>query len=296
MSDVHTQCPHCGFAYVVTPEQIASMTGRSFACTRCGQPFALSPGGAAFASPASPMPQVAYASGAHAKSNPLALASLICGCLLCIPFAPGLAATITGWLGMRRAKDPAVTGRGFAIAGLVLGILNLLGWTAYFGLIFAVMVPSLGRSRETANRVKCASNLRQLGLAMQLYANENREAYPDTLEHLLHSQDITAHVYVCPSSNDTVAAGANAQAIVNDMAGGGHVSYVYAGKGLTSQSPADAILAYEPMTNHSGDGTNILFGDGHVEFVTKNRAQALIRLVEAGQNPPGTLDATTVEQ
>src|SRR5688500_14513985 len=100
MPDTHTQCPHCGFAYTVTPEQATGMAGRSFACTNCGRPFALSPAGAAYAQP---QQQVAYASGAHVRSNPLAIASLICGCLLCVPLL-GIAAIIMGTLAMRKAK------------------------------------------------------------------------------------------------------------------------------------------------------------------------------------------------
>jgi prepilin-type processing-associated H-X9-DG protein len=38
----------------------------------------------------------------------------------------------------------------------------------------------LMRARETSSRVKCASNLRQIGQAMLLYANENKGAYPRT--------------------------------------------------------------------------------------------------------------------
>src|SRR3989440_10916073 len=34
---------------------------------------------------------------------------------------------------------------------------------------------------ETANRVKCASNLRQIGQAILLYSNDNRGAYPRTV-------------------------------------------------------------------------------------------------------------------
>jgi len=82
------------------------------------------------------------------------------------------------------------------------------------------------RSRETANRVKCASNLRQIGQAMLLYANDHRGQYPRvifvggadptpvwgtsapdpndvtaTMFLLLRTQDITAEVFTCPSSN-----------------------------------------------------------------------------------------------
>ena len=34
---------------------------------------------------------------------------------------------------------------------------------------------------ETSNRVKCASNLRQIGQAILLYSNDNKGAYPRTL-------------------------------------------------------------------------------------------------------------------
>src|SRR5688572_4831361 len=173
------------------------MAGRPFACTNCGKAFALSPSGAAFAQPAQ---QVAYASGAHLRSNPLAIASLICGCLLCVPFVTGIASIITGAFGMRKARDPAVTGRGMAIAGLTLGILNVVLWGAYFGLIFAIMLPTMGMARQTANQVKCASNLKQIGLALRMYSDANGGAFPDTIEQFVAdpAAGLTSAVYDCP--------------------------------------------------------------------------------------------------
>lgn len=42
----------------------------------------------------------------------------------------------------------------------------------------SVMLPSLGKAKELTRRVVCAGNLRQLGIALKMYAHENGGRYP----------------------------------------------------------------------------------------------------------------------
>jgi len=57
-------------------------------------------------------------------------------------------------------------------------LIELLVVVAIIALLIAILLPSLARAREMARRSMCASNLRQIGLAMIQYAQTNNESFP----------------------------------------------------------------------------------------------------------------------
>jgi prepilin-type N-terminal cleavage/methylation domain-containing protein/prepilin-type processing-associated H-X9-DG protein len=54
-------------------------------------------------------------------------------------------------------------------------LIELLVVIAVIGILSAMLLPALGRARSAAQRADCTSNLRQLGLATQLYWGDNRD-------------------------------------------------------------------------------------------------------------------------
>jgi prepilin-type processing-associated H-X9-DG protein len=292
------QCPNCGQTYDLTPEQLPQYAGQTITCTQCQKPFTVpaniagptaSPSHPSHMSdrpgipPAYPQPQsqTRYIAPEAQQSNGLAIASLICGIIgFCFPIIPGLVGVILGILGLQKTRDPRVKGRGLAIAGISVSavalVISLIGSIMFL----SVLLPSIKMGRETANRVKCASNMRQIGQAILLYANENKGHYPPDLLIILKTQDITTPVFVCPSAPETAGPPVTPQTTSLPQ---GSVSYIYVGQNLTSGASRTDLVLFEPFTNHNNDGTNMLMGDGSVQWITKAQAQPIIARAKAKQ-------------
>ncbi len=131
------------------------------------------------------------------------------------------------------------------------------------------------------DRDKCRSNLRNIAAGCVEYANNHNDHYPDRIEELVEL-GVTPEILVCPRTETMWATGTRDE-MIEAIASGKNLSYVYVGKGLTAAAPPEYVLAYEPLTNHHNEGMNVLFADYHVRWLDPKEAKDFLDHIVAGK-------------
>ena len=135
---------------------------------------------------------------------------------------------------------------------------KLFRWPVFAILGGVVLVVGWGynvvqHSRQTAGRLPCPSNLREIGQGILLYANDHGGSCPESLGTLVAGGYFPAKVLRCPDDSAVLTTG--------------ETSYIHLRTGqIEKELTADDVVAYEPLRIHE-EGGNVLFGDGHVAFI-----------------------------
>jgi prepilin-type processing-associated H-X9-DG protein len=200
------------------------------------------------------------------QTAPLAIWSLVLGIvgLLCCGLFSGIPAVICGHMAQSRIKQSGGTlgGGGLAIGGLVTGYIGIvLTSIMVIGIFSAVTLPAFVKARERAYQNACMNNLKQIGVSMQMYANENQEKFPSDFQSLVpkYVPAVQVTLFVCPATRHQPGDASNLIAWTD---------YVLVANRKTSDSP-DTVLAFSKPDCYHGRGGNVLFVDGHVQWCDK---------------------------
>ncbi len=116
--------------------------------------------------------------------------------------------------------------------------------------VFVLMVPGIRIIHNYKIKSECADNLRQIGLALYIYAREHKGSFPPDIRTLYEEEYFTDwSILDCPANKEKGTLD--------------NPDYFYTG-GLSVKSPSLAPLVRDKEGNHPEGGKNVLYVNGKI--------------------------------
>ena len=166
-------------------------------------------------------------------------------------------------------------------SALAFTLVELLVSIAIIAVLASLLMPTLGRSKESGRAAFCQGNLHQIGIALQIYVDDNKNIMPSMIDYnqnvaptdqtniniLLAPQLASTNVLCCPSDNQQLFQLSGSSYSWNNLVNGqnaDHLQVMHLSLAMTK-----IPLVFDKATFHALLGTNhaqnYLYADGHIK-------------------------------
>jgi len=210
------------------------------------------------------------------KTSGLAIASLVLGILGVVTCSvTALIGLILGIVALTKIKKSQGTlgGNGLALAGIIVSAIFLLMLPVFA----ALLLPALAQAKQKAQTFNCLNNIKQLSIAMKMYAADNKDQYPAATNWCVALQSYagSTSAFHCPAdvSGSRCSYAFNARlAGAEDGKAEPNTVMIFEASGGWNLSGGPELLLAKPR---HGRVVVVGFADGHVEQVPVARLSQL---------------------
>jgi prepilin-type N-terminal cleavage/methylation domain-containing protein/prepilin-type processing-associated H-X9-DG protein len=163
-------------------------------------------------------------------------------------------------------------------------LIELLAVIAIIGLLAGLLLPVIGRGKEGGRATACLSNLRQIGIALQLYVQDSQNRMPEMRDRLVETNTVpptnalptmdvllsnhlgAVQILRCPSDRQQLYERTGSSYAWNALLNGQDAEHLRVMN--IDFDPHQIPVVFDKEAFHKlrgkGKGVNYLYADGHI--------------------------------
>jgi prepilin-type N-terminal cleavage/methylation domain-containing protein len=157
--------------------------------------------------------------------------------------------------------------KGFTLIELLIVITVII-------LLISLLMPALGMVRAQANKLKCASNMRNIAVGIMAYRSDNNDSFPGCFAEICSAYSISPSLLICPVDGSRGRNPNMGRQVPGDVGAWGDYSRLYylqlpntsSSPPLPSNTPTISACSYDYECSGWTDPSGQLFNSDDISY------------------------------